>query len=333
MSGNTDGAAPFVSPLLATTSALTAIDFGSPPPDPAIQALAARMNAAVMALADALPPDLRPEAQAVLRGYGGGDRLFVELFYRPVWSFLHWLPSPGEAMLAVACRVQAMALFLHLWDDHLSDGQLTPDLMRLHLRSLAWQAFSDGAEQLRRAAGTEPEAVDALVAGYLSTVHRPGVAETLDAHAERMVQQVGIWRVVPLLYGRLVGGAAAACTVVERFSVAWRLIDDVQDAAEDAVSGQQNALALALDPDGRAAWDICRTGPEGLRQGWPGVEAALARNDVRGEPSSGLAVVLTRAQREVDAAGRAAESMGWTGLAAELAACRVGRPPTGDHPV
>lgn len=329
MSPTGQDGAMFVSPLLATPGPLSTVDFGTPPRDPAIDALAARMDAAVMALAQALPQDLRPEAEAALRGYGGGTRLFIELFYRPVWSFLHWLPAPGsatgEAVLAVACRVQAMALFLHLWDDHLSDGQLAPDLVRLHLRSLAWQSFSGGVDQLCRAAGLQPDAAEAMVTAYLSSVHRPGPANSLDAHAERMVRQVGIWRVVPLAYGQVVGGTAAAaalCQVVERFSVAWRLIDDVQDAAEDAARGQQNALDLALDPAGRAAWARCRNAAPDVRHAaWAIVEAAIA--------DGGLARVVARAQRELTTAEEAAQAQGWAGLAAELSACRIIGDPAG----
>ena len=320
-----NGATPtgFVSPLLVTDpDALTAIDFGHPPASPAIDALAARLDAEVLGLAASLPPALRQEAEAALRGYGGGQRLFIELFYRPVWSFLHWLPAADPEAVRLAGRVQAMSLFLHLWDDHLSDGQLAPDLVRLHLRSLAWQAYAESAERLRVIAAAPTGLIEPLVAAYLETVHRPGVARSLSEHAERMVQQVGIWRVAPLLYGRIVAGpagGAALCRVVERFSIAWRLIDDVQDAAEDVRSGQQNALNLALDEDGRAAWHTCRAHSAALprpeAQSWAAVGLAMQRG--------GLADVLARADAEVAAAMAAAAGQGWTGLAAELAACRI----------
>jgi hypothetical protein len=232
------------------------------------------------------------------------------------------MPQPDDAtLLDLACKVQAMSLFLHLWDDHLSDGQLAPDLLRLHLRSLAWQAFWNGAEALRAAAGLPQRALDSLVAGYLSTVHRPGLVDTIDAHAERMVAQVGIWRVAPLLYGQVAAGPAGSAgltCIVERFSVAWRLMDDIQDVASDICGTQQNAVALALDPAGKLAWATCASRSAGqLRPDaatWPDVHAAIGRG--------ALAATLTHVVQALTEAKAAATALNLDGLAAEIASCQ-----------
>jgi hypothetical protein len=313
----------FVSPLLITNQgSLPWIDFGKPGPLPAIDALADRLNAEIMALTAGLPDPLCNEAAAVLNGYAAGRR-FIDLFYRPVWSFLHWMPPPSDAgLLEQACRVQAMSLFLHLWDDHLSDGQLAPDLLRLHLRSLAWQRFRDGAEILRTHAHLPAQAFDSLVAGYLSAVHRPGLVDTLGAHAERMVAQVGIWRVVPLLYGHVAAGPAGGAgltRIVERFSVAWRLMDDVQDVASDICGTQQNAVALALDPAGQAAWAACAARSAGKPQPdqvtWPAVHDAIGRG--------ALTRVLSHIAEVLDDAQETATTLNLGGLADELSASKA----------
>ena len=313
----------FVSPLLVSTPGrLARIDFGRPPPEPAIDALGARLAADLSGMMAGLPASLRDEAEATLSGYCRGRAHFIALFYRPVWSFLHWLPPPDSLLLEQACRVQAAALFLHLWDDHLSDGQLAPDLVRLHLRSLVWQAFCSGTATLLQAAGVQPSRVQRLVDDYLATTHRPGSASTLADHAERMVRQVGIWRVVPLLFGQITGGpdaASALCRVVERFSVAWRLLDDVQDAASDIRTGQQNALYLACDGEGRAAWAECGRRSQGLSQ----PEAESWAVVCRGLESGPLEKVLSQINAELAAAETAALAQGWTGLAVELEGCRV----------
>ena len=313
----------FISPLLvANPDALNRIDFGVPAPAPAIDALGVRLAAHVRQLAAGLPAALRAEAEATLSGYCRGRPHFIALFYRPVWSFLHWVGPCDPQLLEQACRVQAASLFLHLWDDHLSDGQLAPDLVRLHLRSLAWRAFAESAETLRRAAGVAPERVSSLVDAYLSLTHRPGQAAGLADHAERMVQQVGIWRVAPLLFGQIVGGEAAGaalCRVVERFSVAWRLVDDIQDAASDVRTGQQSALNLALDDEGRAAWADCGRRSSGMSQPEAASWTALRRRFDEG----GLARVLALVDAELDSARVAAIGQGWQGLADELRGCRI----------
>jgi hypothetical protein len=314
--------AAFVSPLLITDQGtLPWIDFGQPAPLPAIDALADRLNNEIMALAAGLPPPLRDEATGILKGYAPGSR-FIDLFYRPVWSFLHWMPQHTDpALLGHACRVQAMSLFLHLWDDHLSDGQIAPDLLRLHLRSLAWQALHDGAEALRAHTPLPPDAAGSLVESYLAAVHRPGLVDSLDAHAERMVAQVGIWRIVPLLYGHIAAGprgAAGLTRIVERFSVAWRLMDDIQDVAADICGTQQNAVALALDPADTAAWAACAAQsinqPHPDPATWPAVSDAIGRGALD-RVLAYIATVLAQAQHE-------AAALGLDELADELAACQ-----------
>jgi hypothetical protein len=317
--------APFVSPLLrAEPGALDWIDFGRPSPIPGIDALADRLNQEIMGLTAGLPAPLRGEADSVLSGYAGGRR-FVDLFYRPVWSFLHWVPAPADpALLAHAIRVQAISLFLHLWDDHLSDGQLPLDLLRLHLRSLAWQSFWQEAEALRAAAGLPVNMVQDLVSAYLVTVHRPGQVKTLVEHAERMVAQVGIWRVTPLLYGHIVfgpEGATSLCRVVERFSVAWRLMDDVQDVAGDVATTQQNALALALDGPGQAAWAACAAKSAGQK----GPDMPTWRAVCEGFDRGALAQVIAQIELELAEAQLAASTLNLPGLADELAACQPKR--------
>ena len=318
---------PFVSPLaLSNQDALTRIDFGVPAPDAEVDALGWRLAGRIGELITALPEPLRAEAAAVLTGYHGSRAHFVSLFYRPAWSFLRWLPSAGPQVAEAAERAHALALFLHLWDDHLSDRQLDPDLIRLQLRGLAWERFSSAAQYLCAVSGVPRSQVDLLVDAYLVSTHRSGEVATLDEHAERMVQQVGIWRVVPRLYGQIVGGTAdadALSLIVERFSVAWRLVDDVQDAAVDVRSGQPNAVFYAMAAAGRAEWMDC--GRRSRLQGQLDGESWLQLR--RDHAAAALAVVITVANANLAAARQAADARGWFGLGEELENCRVQADP------
>src|SRR3569832_2076718 len=83
--------APLVSPLAVTQpSRWTAIDFGRVSRTPPTEALADSLEAEIWRIAGRLPPTLADDAARVLRGYPGPGRRFIDLFYQPVWSVLHW---------------------------------------------------------------------------------------------------------------------------------------------------------------------------------------------------------------------------------------------------
>ena len=87
-----------------------------------------------------LPAARHREAEALVRGYGNGFEDFFILFYPFVWSFLYWLPTSHrrEALPIELVRAHGLSLFLHLWDDHLCDGQLPVDMLRLQIRTAVW---------------------------------------------------------------------------------------------------------------------------------------------------------------------------------------------------
>lgn len=213
----------FVSPLLVDTPPSAA--FGTPIVAEPVANLRAELNAIVLDTAASLPEPLRAEAEAIVRGYGGGD--FLSLFYVPMWSFLHWLDVDRDAKVA-----QAQALFLHLWDDHLCDGQLPLDLLRLQLRSAAWNRL----ERATRGNRIAREAIDA----YLVANHESRDVHDLDSYCARSRRELALMTFVP----RIAGGDVLG-DIVDAFAIAWRLIDDVEDAHADALAGKQTALAFA----------------------------------------------------------------------------------------
>ena len=242
----------FVNPLAfdVHVSPFVIFDFGAFTPDPRIVAQADRLEAKLrLAVAD-LPADMAKEAGGELTMYAGHRPRFVDLFYVPIWSFLHWVPEgrPGmdaahiKDVLEKAQEAHALSLFLHLWDDHLSDAQLPPNMMRLHLRAVAWERYHAACRTLAAMVPGGDEIVTRLVHGYLTACHQPPPATDQKSFCDRFVRQIGIWLVVPTLLGHLVGGPNLArdlCAAIEAFAVAWRMIDDVQDIDKDIVSGQQ----------------------------------------------------------------------------------------------
>lgn len=295
--------APFVSPLAVTQpSRWTAIDFGRVSRTPPTEALADTLEAEIWRIAGRLPPTLADDAARVLRGYPGPGRRFIDLFYQPVWSVLHWLaPDPDSRQAAV--RVHALALMLHLWDDHLCDAQLPTDIMRLQFRSIAWQemmaALADDASSAE------------LADTYLESVHARAPAASLDDHLARFERQIALWHAAPRMLAARRGHrvAASVASALSAFCAAWRMIDDIQDIDDDSVSGQDNCARLALTDARPAGWDIAwtTTSPH-MRH--PQHDAAL---------SDAVDTVLNRARDALQRAQADAHDAGLHGWAAELA--------------
>jgi hypothetical protein len=254
---------PFRSPLLrGRRDPLNQLRFGTPAPDHERESLRERLDASLRATVAVLPGALRDEAAALLEGYGAGKLTFIGLFYSPTWSFLAERPLADEQR-SLAERVQAHALLLHLWDDHLCDGQLAPDLVRLHLRTIAWGQFEAGARALARLRGHDEAAVDAALERYFGSLVGGGRAAVgdLDAYLDRFRDEVAIWTLVPAL----VDGSSSLVTAVEHFSVAWRLLDDIQDTHEDLLADHHSAVWWACDDAQRSVW---AAGREAQPQAW-----------------------------------------------------------------
>jgi hypothetical protein len=94
-------------------------------------------------------------------------------------------------------------------------------------------------------------------------------------------------------------------------------MDDVQDVTSDICGTQQNAVMLALDPAGRAAWAACARRSAGQPRPdpatWPDVRDAIQHG--------ALGTVLSHIRRALSDARSAASALQLPGLADELAAC------------
>jgi hypothetical protein len=144
----------------------------------------------------------------------------------------------------------------------------------------------------------------------------------IAAYCSRFSRQIATVTLVPQLLGRAVGGPSVAADLslmVEAFSIACRLIDDIRDVEDDLQTGSESAVWQCLEPVGRAAWAECR-----------------ARSPVHGdlEPQSWAALLellqapgciprlLALIRERLDEAARLAERNHWHELAREILECR-----------
>jgi hypothetical protein len=319
----------FESPLLIKhRTEFTAIKFGSVPMTPEVRRLQESLNDSLFALVSELPSPLAAEARATLKAYSGGEKNFYSLFYVPVWSFLHWATTdvPASAEIrATATTAHALSLFLHLWDDHLSDGQLTVDLLRLQLRTIAWQRFQIASFGLCQLLGIPADLVEEHFRQYLTSHGNAQRYSNLEEYCRRFSEQFSICTLVPRILGQGFGGVHAGedlFRVINNFAVSWRLLDDIQDAHLDVLIEKQTAVAIELDGAGREKWERCRA----LSQvkgtldtdSWEALAGAI-------HESGCLTRLLARIDENLSTARTIARTHGWNGLALELEESRIAK--------
>jgi hypothetical protein len=290
-----------------------------------VVALCRRLDRALEAVCAVLPPPLRPGAHELLASYGrrsadaaGAEPSFFHHFYSPLWSWIYWaatapevpeVPEMGEVVAG-----QAMAMFLHLLDDHLCDGQLRCQPLLLQLRTAAWLKMEQCAQALAKDSASAKELWQSDISRYFAAIHRPPPRQDLDGYCAHFRDQMATCVAFPALTLRWQGTPEAAedlCRIVYGLGIAWRLVDDVQDAYADWLAGHESILYILL----RAQPDFAEgKGPPGdsARLGdWTRVAERLFRSGI-------VKVVLGRCSAELLHAAELAESRAWVGLSHEL---------------
>jgi hypothetical protein len=149
-----------------------------------------------------------------------------------------------------------MAMFLHRLDDHLDDGEVPATHLVLLLRSEAWrlmiEAFGEGA------AG-DPEGAslaERFIADYYEGMTGGSEPDSLEGYCALFRKQMATWLVAPVLLARRADDSFAAPVraAYESFGIAWRLLDDMTDAREDAISGARSSVYLLLSREGQRLW-------------------------------------------------------------------------------
>jgi len=320
---------PQESPLLIKVhTEFKAIGFGEIAIVPEIARLQRDLNHILARTVKTLPPSLAASAGSLLDNYSGRCGEFYSLFYIPIWSFLHWTlvnqPSVSAEVRILARTPHAMSLFLHLWDDHLCDGQLDVDVTRLQLRTIAWQSYISSCYELCEMVGLGHQLVDEHVSQYLSAQQIANTVGDLDGYCRLFSQQIKIWTVIPRILDYALSVAQnghAIQRVIELFAICWRLIDDIQDVDLDLMTGKQNAVWIQLDKQGQALWSQCRM--RSLEKGT--LDRGTWKELVRAIRDGGcLSELLSRTSEMLTTGEQIAASNGWAGLARELEQSRKG---------
>lgn len=250
-----------------TLSALNSLAFGEVRLAAEHQPLRVWLNRRVLAFCDRMPAALRDSAllavQAHLTRYQACHvATFYDKYYPPAWTVIPFLAgsrsgvAPGQVHDALSA--QAAAMFLHLLDDHLTDGDIPVDNLFLQLRTEVWDEFRNA---LGRLAGWDQEAkrtVESLVDLYFSRIHRPSDRPDLAAYEEVFRGQAATFLIAPLLMAVLAGYDTGQRRLIrsmyEEFCLAWRILDDLRDTTTDAAADRATAVFHLLPPEDRAVW-------------------------------------------------------------------------------
>lgn len=251
-------------------------DFGKPDLANEEKAFYRPFNEEILSLCRSLPDAARTDAMLFLMRYGGmqfGDRLdFFANYYAPSWSILYWLTHdsalPIERLnpqdLTNAVTAHSMAMLLHSMDDHLTDGQVTVSSLSLLLRSQAWMMMNDGFGSLSDGISGGGTIVRKFIDDYYQSTQHSGNVKSLEGYCDFFRKQMAIWIIAPILLCRKMTCSSAFTEDIEIaygcFGVAWRLLDDVRDIADDIRRGVHSALYYCLPERLQTFWDSNRTG-------------------------------------------------------------------------
>jgi hypothetical protein len=252
---------------LVDLDTLTTLSFGPLSLSPELESLRRQLNRRIPALCGRMPASLRDSALLAIqarttRFQARHVGAFFDKYAPPVWTVIPALAAGRRPVaperLHDALTAQAAAMFLHLLDDHLVDGDIPVDNLFLQLRTEAWLQFRAALDDLAGAAPEVQAVTEELIDLYFRSVHRPPDRPDLATYEAVFRGEIATGLAAPLVTAGLAGYTEqeqqATRSMYEEFCVAWRILDDLRDCREDSLAGQVTSVYHLLSPEGRRAW-------------------------------------------------------------------------------
>jgi len=193
-------------------------------------------------------------------------RNLVSYFYAPAWSILFWLHRScadnrrlEPEYVKDAMTAHTMAMFLHAFDDHLTDGQWPVTHLALLMRNQSWMIMDQANNRLARKVENGAEIVRGFVDDYYSSISKSAQTQSLDCYCELFRKQMATWVIVPILLAKRIWDdqeySRSIQSAYSSFGIAWRLLDDLQDIEKDMIKGVHSSIYVCLSEDLRGWWD------------------------------------------------------------------------------
>jgi hypothetical protein len=246
------------------------VDFGAVNLSREEEAFRGELNREMLSFCEYLPKSMLTKATLFLEKYlhasFSDGHNFVNFFYAPAWSILFWLHRScpdhrklGPKYVKDAKTGHTMAMLLHAFDDHLTDGQLPVTHLALLMRSQSWMIMNRAFERLARGVEEGPAIVCDFIDAYYSSIDKSNKPESLDSYCNLFRKQMATALIVPVLMARRMYAneefARSVQAVYSSFGIAWRLLDDLQDIEKDMMRGTHSSLYTCLPDKIRKKWN------------------------------------------------------------------------------
>lgn len=255
------------------------------------------LNQQMIHLCRTLPDSMQTGAMLFLMRYAGvapGEPMeFFRNYPPPVWSILYHVSkadhasrdlSPDEYEHAV--RAQAMAMYLHSLDDHLNDGDIPISHLMLLLRSQAWMVMKESIASFAAGIQRGSEVAENLISEYYSGICSDYEPESLDDYCSLFRKQITTGIIAPVLLSMKLSGKPSSTDTIrdsfEALSIAWRLLDDLNDIEVDALYSGHSAIYFMLPGEGRSIWDAMerKTSEGGRKKAMDDICRIIAENRI-----------------------------------------------------
>jgi hypothetical protein len=225
------------------------------------------LNMQIVKLCQLLPKHMQNPALLFMMNYSNiklGEPLdFFSHYYAPTWTIIPHIIESKHAQIRLSdaeCELalcgQAMALFLHSIDDHLTDGQLQPSHLTLLLRSKAWECLKNTISEFSET--EDIPAIEELINEYYEGICPDNETATAQEYWQRFKHEIATWYIMPLLTVKKCTGNIELFsdikTMTGLFGSAWRILDDIQDIEDDMATGTKSAVYYSLNENTKKLW-------------------------------------------------------------------------------
>ncbi len=285
------------------------------------------LNREMLSFCEYLPKSMQMKAALFLMKYlhasFNNGLNFINYFYAPAWSILFWLHRScsdnrklDPEYLKEAKTGHTMAMFLHAFDDHLTDGQLVVTHLALLMRTQSWIIMNQAFERLAKGVEEGPAIVRHFINDYYSSIGDFDERASLDSYCDFFRKQMATWLIAPVLTAKRIYAdeefAGSVQAVYSSFGIAWRLLDDLQDIEKDMMKGTHSSIYVCLNEDLRGWWDEDPEEKKDQNNGY--VQTILSHVLENGV----VARIEEKVCSELESAASRADSCDMTGFADEL---------------